>query len=133
MENQCPKIKDVTDDVLDLSYEERLEIFQKEAVSLYEFCSKKGFTNKEVNTCVSKLYGPPKSVKRKALEDSYRSLFLLAILVAISGALYASPETNNFISAHFKLFTIEVSVRGTVHSYLFFSLSVIFLLEQCRQ
>lgn len=108
MENQCPQIKKVTNDILDLSYEDRLKVFQNEAVSLYEFCSKKGFTNEEVATCVSKLYGPETSLKRKALQDSYRSLFVIALIVAASSALYATPETNNFISAHLKLFTIEV-------------------------
>ena len=120
MDHQCPQIKKVTNDVLDLSYEERLNVFQKEAVSLYEFCSKRGFTNEEITTCVSKLYGPQKSLKRKALEDSYKSLFVLALIIATCSALYASPESNNFISAHLKLFTIEVCIQLDNFNFILF-------------
>lgn len=108
MEDQCPRVKEATNEIRDLSYEERLNIFQNEAVSLYEFCSKKGFTSQEIDVCVSKLYGPPKSKKRKALDDSWKTVFVLAILLALSSALYASPKANNFVSAHVKLFTIQV-------------------------
>ena len=105
---ECPKILKADDELRDKSYEDRLKSFEEEAISLYEFCLKKGFTDGEVKTCVSKLYGPPKSTSSKAIEDSKRSLIHLAVIIALIGIVYASPEANNFVAAHYKIFTIKV-------------------------
>ena len=105
---ECPKIEKASQRLLDLSYDERVKHFEKEAMSLYQFCLKKGFSDGDMKTCVSKLYGPSKSTTVKTLEDSQRSVIVLLLLVGLAGAIYASPEANNFVAAHYKLFTIKV-------------------------
>jgi len=105
--DECPKIEKASQKLLDLSYDERVKHFEKEAMSLYQFCLKKGYSEGDIQTCVSKLYDSSKSTTVKALEDSQRSVIVLVLLVGLTGAIYSSPEANNFVAAHYKLFTIK--------------------------
>ena len=100
-DDTCPKIEKANDDLLDLSYEERFQAFEKEAFSLYEFCLKKGFSDEELRSCVLKMHGPPKPTSAKVMQDSWKSLFMIAVLVAMVGMIYASPEANNYIAAQY--------------------------------
>jgi len=110
----CPKIEKANVDLLDLSYEERLQAFEKEALSLYAFCVKKGFSDGELKSCVSKMYGPPKPTTTKAMHDSWQSLLMIGILVATAGTIYASPGANSYIAAQYKLFTIKVYIDNII-------------------
>lgn len=114
---QCPKIKVVDDDTMDLSYEDRLKALEEEAQSLYAFCIKKRFSEKELVSCISKLHGPPKSTAKKALNDSTSSLIFLSVVFALVGVIYASPSAQNVLAAHYKLATIKV-VTSFRHAFI---------------
>lgn len=112
--DRCPKIKAIDKDLLNLPYEERLKILEEEAKSLYAFCMKKSFSDKELVTCVSKLRGPPKSATKQALNDSFNSLIFLSVLIALAAMAYASPTAQTLIAVHYKLATIKVCICVTL-------------------
>ena len=122
----CPKIESLNDDQMDLSYEDKLKLLEREANSLYAFCLKKSFSEKQMVECVSKLYGPPKSMGKKALNDSLRSFVLVAILVALGAVVYGSPAAQNMIAVHYKLAMIKVC---NYQLFFVFSFDNKFLLE----
>lgn len=107
---RCPKVKEVNEDLMNLSYSEKLKALEEEANSLYAFCIKKRFSEKELVTCLSKLHGPPKSATKQALNDSFGSLIFLSVLVALGAVVYALPSAQNMIAIHYKLATIKVCI-----------------------
>ena len=119
-EDVCPKIKQIDEDLRNLSYEDKLKAFEEEANSLYAFCMKKGFSEAELVTCISKLHGPPKTATKQALNDSMGSFVFLSLLVALGAFVYASPLAQNMIAVHYKLATIKVgwTIKYCSYSYL---------------
>ena len=107
----CPKLEPVTEDIQELNYSDKFRLIEKEAQSLYSFCLKKGFSDREVKECVSKLYGPTPSAKtKKVLLDSSRSLLWVTVMVAITAAMIQSPTAYNFVCANLKIASIKVSI-----------------------
>lgn len=105
----CPKIEPSNNNMMDLSYEDRLNIVEKEFQSLYGFCIEKKFTNNEIYNCVSNLYGPPKSLSKKMFNDSVKSLLYLGVLVGVISIAIMQAHMWTLVTVHAKLFAIKVS------------------------
>lgn len=107
-EEFCPKVKPVNKNEVNLDYEKKLRLVEEEAQSLYLFCMKKGFTEEEISTCVSKLRGPEKPKLRKIANDSTTSCLRLSLVLALVTALWMTPTGYNMLAVHAKLFSIKV-------------------------
>ena len=105
---KCPTIAAVTDDVQELSYDDKLKLIEKEATSLYEFCVGKGFQEKQLDMCISNFRGSDQSGYKKVLVDSTRSFVILGLVVAVISVVYASPAAYNMFTVHAKLFSMKV-------------------------
>jgi len=103
----CPKIIPANNNMTNLSYEEKLDIVEKEFQSLYEFCIEKKFTSTEMYNCVSNLYGPPKSLSKKMFNDSAKGFFILAVIIGIVSIVIMQPYLWVLLNVHAKLFAIK--------------------------
>ena len=106
---ECDDFFDVTEDNLQLPYEEKLNIFKKDVETLYEFAISKNLSANQIRACLSPILGNKKSVGRRIASDSSKSLIQLSVIVATIAVLWAVPNFQNLIIVHAKLLSIKVS------------------------
>lgn len=107
----CPQITSATSDDITLSYDEKLELIEKEALSLYEYCLTKKFSTNQVRECIGPLNGQRKSVITRLVAGSATTVVYLSVLVAITAALWKWPTANKILTANAKILSVKVSWR----------------------
>ena len=105
----CPQITSATSDDITLSYVKKLELIEKEAFSLYEYCLTKKFSTSQVRECIGPLTGQRKSVITRLVAGSATTVVYLSVLVAIIAALWKWPTANKILTANAKILSVKVS------------------------
>jgi len=103
----CPSIPEITSQMQELSYEEKLKLIQDDAESLYEFCLKKGFSTKQMRTCVDPLLGVQQSFLTRVVKGSSNTLTVLSSIIVVFAVLIAWPPSQRMVIVHAKLLSLK--------------------------
>lgn len=102
-----PPVQPVTTADIELVYEKKLELIEREAQSLYQYCLKKKFSTSQVRQCLTPLIGERKSVVSRVITGSVPALVQVAVLVALIAILIKWPTANRILAANTKILSIQ--------------------------
>jgi len=105
----------VTEDEKSLSLKEKVNLIDNEIRQLYEFCTKAGYTQPQIEQCAQPLL----SLQSRERHIKWlRRLFSFAILVAVIAFLFAYDPAYRQICIYGKFIAMKVK-----YTYISFSLS----------
>ena len=121
----CPPVKDVNDNLIDLNYEEKLELIRDESQSLYDFCVEKGFNSNQMRECLNCLTGKPIPLYERVIAGSRKSFMKLALLVAVISMVMCHRPILDVVQINLRIASLRVSQIKSSHVYSLMEYSLV--------